>query len=99
MNLPRITPKNKPHSASFVPVPNGFAYVATYVDGLKRCHPLESRFIAGLVNKHPTSVSRWLNSGLRMERDEPEFRSRIDALARLISAEETDNATMRNVAP
>ena len=60
---------------------------------------VQSRVIADLVNKHPASVTRWLNSGLRMERDDPEFRKRIDALTRLISTEEGDNATMRNVAP
>jgi len=57
-----------------------------------------SRAIADLVNKHPASVTRWLNPGLRRERDDPEFRSRIDTLARLISPEETNKATMRNVA-
>ena len=59
----------------------------------------QSRVIAGLTDKHPASVTRWLNSGLRMERDDPEFRNRIDTFVLLISTEEGDNATMRNVTP
>ena len=34
----------------------------------------QSRVIADLINKHPTSVTRWLNSGLRMERMGTTFR-------------------------
>lgn len=34
-----------------------------------------------------------------MKRDDPEFRRRINSLARPIPTEEADNATMRNAAP
>ena len=58
-----------------------------------------SRDIATLLDKHGASVTRWLNLGLKMEREDPEFRSRLDALDRAISNLDSDNATMRNVAP
>ena len=54
----------------------------------------QSRVIADLVKKHPASVTRWLNTGLRKERDDPVFRERIAALAQFISAGDCDNATM-----
>jgi putative transposase len=54
----------------------------------------QSRVIADLVKKHPASVTRWLNEGLRMERDDPVFRERIAAITKLISTEDNDNATM-----
>ena len=34
--------------------------------------------IAALVRKHPNSVAKWLNKGLRLERSDPEFRARLD---------------------
>ena len=58
-----------------------------------------SRDVATLLNKHGASVTRWLNLGLKKERNEAEFRSRLDALDRAISRPGDDNATMRNVAP
>lgn len=58
----------------------------------------QSRVIADLVIRNPASVTRWLNTGLRMKRDDTEYRSRIDTTTRLISAPEANNATMRNVA-
>ena len=58
-----------------------------------------SRDIADLINKHPSSLTRWLNHGIRLEHEDPEFRDRIDAIDRIISTTARDNASMRNVAP
>ena len=41
--------------------------------------------IAALVKKHPNSVSKWLNKGLRLERTDPEFVARLDELDAAIS--------------
>ena len=41
--------------------------------------------IAALVGKHPNSVAKWLNRGLRLERNNPEFRARLDQLDAAIS--------------
>ena len=43
-------------------------------------------------------LTRWLNLGLTQEREDPDFRSRLDELDRAISNPGTLNATMRNVA-
>jgi hypothetical protein len=45
----------------------------------------------------PRIGDQWLNSDLRMARDNPGVRDRIDTLARLISTEEPDNATVRTL--
>jgi REP element-mobilizing transposase RayT len=42
--------------------------------------------IAALVRKHPNSVSKWLNKGLRLESSNPEFKARLDELDAAISA-------------
>lgn len=52
------------------------------------------RAVSEIVKKHPASVTRWLNSGLGMQRDDSSFRDRIATLARLISEDDRDNATM-----
>jgi hypothetical protein len=41
--------------------------------------------IAALVRKHPNSVAKWLNKGLRLERSDPEFKVRLDHLDAAIS--------------
>ena len=41
--------------------------------------------IAALVRKRPNSVTRWLNKGLRLERNDPEFKERLDHLDTAIS--------------
>lgn len=41
--------------------------------------------ISRLLDKHPNSVTKWLNRGLRLERDEPDFKNRLDRLDAAIS--------------
>ena len=41
--------------------------------------------VAALLRKHPNSVTHWLNRGLRLERDDPESKKRLDQLAAAIS--------------
>ena len=41
--------------------------------------------IAALVGNHPNSVAKWLNRGLRLERDNAKFRARLDQLDAAIS--------------
>jgi len=41
--------------------------------------------IATLLRKHPNSVAKWLNKGLRLERIEPGFKARLDHLDAAIS--------------
>jgi hypothetical protein len=41
--------------------------------------------IASLIDKDLSSMTRWLNQGIRRDRNEPEFRERIDLLDRRIS--------------
>jgi len=38
------------------------------------------RDIAALLGTHPNSVAKWLDRGLRRERSDPEFKSRLDRL-------------------
>ena len=40
---------------------------------------------AALLGKHPNSVAKWLTKGLRLERDDPEFKARLDQLDAAIS--------------
>ena len=47
--------------------------------------------IASLVNKHPSSMTRWINQGLLQEREDPEFRDRINNLDQQISAAACNN--------
>ena len=58
-----------------------FATLAVGRYGLRVCD------IAALVGKHPNSVTKWLNRGLRLERNDPEFRDRLDQLDAAISPE------------
>ena len=60
---------------------------------------LRSSEMATLINKHPSSLTRWLNLGLRQERENLDFRSRLDFLDQQISSAARDNALMRSVAP
>ncbi len=36
--------------------------------------------MADLLGKHPNSITRWLNRGLRLEREDPGFKRRVDTL-------------------
>jgi hypothetical protein len=38
-----------------------------------------------LLGTHPNSVAKWLDRGLRLERNDPEFKSRFDHLDAAIS--------------
>jgi hypothetical protein len=58
-----------------------------------------SRDIADLLQKHPSSMTRWLNQGLGRERVDSIFRERIDRLDRMISSAARNNESMRRVAP
>ncbi|MDX2435529.1 MAG: hypothetical protein QNL88_00635 [Acidobacteriota bacterium] len=57
-------------------------YVATMVTRFD----LRSSDLATLLHKHQSSVTRWLNLGLRRERQDPVFRDRINWLDAEISA-------------
>ena len=65
---------------------------------LARYH-LRIRDLADLLEKNPSTVTRWLNAGLQEERDDGDFSLRLDTLDHAISDRETDNAPMRHVAP
>ena len=41
--------------------------------------------VAVRINKHHTSITRWLNRGLQAERDDLAFRNRINGLDASIS--------------
>jgi len=41
--------------------------------------------VAALLNKHPNSITKWLNRGLRLEREDPAFKQRVDALDKAVS--------------
>jgi len=41
--------------------------------------------VAALLNKHPNSITKWLNRGLRLEREDPTFERRVDALDEAVS--------------
>jgi len=41
--------------------------------------------LASLINKHPSSMTRWLNEGISREREDPTFRDRIRQLDQQIS--------------
>jgi REP element-mobilizing transposase RayT len=60
---------------------------------------VHSRDIADLIQKHPSSMTRWLNHGLTRERTDAVFRGRIDRLDRLICSAARNNDPMRRVAP
>jgi len=55
--------------------------------------------IAALINKHPSSLTRWLNVGILQVRDDRAYRTRIDQLDNQISTATFDNELMRSVAP
>ena len=60
---------------------------------------LRTRDVADLLGKNPSTVTRWLNAGLQLERGNGRFRCRLDSLDRAISDCHTGNASMRYVAP
>lgn len=60
---------------------------------------LRSSEIAALINKHPSSLTRWLNAGTHLNHHDATFRNRINRLDGQISAASLDNASMRRVAP
>jgi hypothetical protein len=41
--------------------------------------------VATLVSKHPNSITKWLNRGLRLEREDPAFKNRVDRLDKAVS--------------
>ena len=41
--------------------------------------------IAALPGKHPNSVAKWLDRGLRLGRNDPDFKSRLHRLDTAIS--------------
>ncbi len=53
---------------------------------------LPSSEVARLINKHPSSVTRWLNLGISRARDDLLFRDRINRLDQQISAAARNNA-------
>jgi hypothetical protein len=63
------------------------------------CQGFRARDVAELLAKNPSTVTRWLNAGLQLERDKGRFRCRLDSLDRAISDRLTGNASMRYVAP
>jgi hypothetical protein len=46
---------------------------------------ISCRDLAALAGKHPNSVAKWLNRGLRFEHNDPEFKCRLDHLDSAIS--------------
>ena len=46
---------------------------------------ISCRGIAALLGKHPNSVAKWLNRGLRLELNDTEFKARLDHLDAAIS--------------
>jgi hypothetical protein len=41
--------------------------------------------VAALVDKHPNSITKWLNRGLRLEREDPAFKRRVDTFDEAVS--------------
>ena len=52
---------------------------------------VRSSDLAALLKKHPSSMSRWLNDGVSLERKDPTFRRRINHLDLQISAAARNN--------
>ena len=52
---------------------------------------VRSTDLAALLDKHPSSMSRWLNEGVSLEREDPGFLRRINHLDRQISAAARNN--------
>ena len=48
-------------------------------------HSLSASDIAALLDKHPNSITMWLNKGLRLKREDPEFKEWLDCLDAAIS--------------
>ena len=56
-----------------------FTTLAVGRHGLRVCD------VAALLCKHPNSVTKWLNRGLRFERDDPDFKKGLDQLDAAVS--------------
>ena len=56
-----------------------FATLAVGRYGLRVCD------VASLLCKHPNSITKWLNKGLRLEGKDSEFKRRLDQLDAAIS--------------
>jgi hypothetical protein len=59
---------------------------------------LRTRDLADLLEKNRSTVTRWLNAGLKREREDGGFIRRLDTLDHAISSHEPDDAPMRYVA-
>ena len=59
----------------------------------------QSKVVAELLQKNRSSLTRWLNTGLRLQQEDPAFSDRINSLDHQIASAEVNNATMRYVAP
>jgi REP element-mobilizing transposase RayT len=53
---------------------------------------LSTRDLADLLEKNRSTVTRWLNAGLKREREDDGFIRRLDTLDHAISSHEADNA-------
>jgi len=47
--------------------------------------------VAGVIDKSPGSVSRWLSEGLELQRSDPDFRLRLSQVAERVNAENQCN--------
>ena len=52
---------------------------------------LRSSDLAALLNKQPSSMSRWLSEGVSLEREDPTFRGRINHLDSQVLAAARNN--------
>ena len=59
---------------------------------------LRTRDLADLLEKNRSTVTRWLNAGLKREREDDGFIRRLDTLDQAISSHEADVAPIRHVA-
>lgn len=59
----------------------------------------QSKVVAELLHKNRSSLTRWLNTGLRLQHQDPAFSDRINSLDHQIASPEVNNAAMRYVAP
>ena len=54
-------------------------------------HGIRSTEVARFIQKHPTSVARWISLGLRKQLEDRSFRERIDDIDRQISLSARNN--------
>ena len=55
---------------------------------------MRSTEVARFLEKHPTTIARWINLGLRKQREDQSFRKLIDTLDSRISWSARNNPTM-----